>query len=208
MQIPKSPLGAVAALAAAAFISFSSAVGAAEVAGVTLDDTVRVANQDLRLNGAGIRHKLVFSVYVAGLYLPERKNTVADVLSAQGARRVTIVMMRDVSNEEFGRGFMGGIQQNIDRAEKSKLVSQLMKFGEVFASVPELKKGDVLTVDWIPNVGTLIHLNGKKVTDALPDVAFYNAILRIWLGNKPVDAELKSLLLGDKVNATSRAGNS
>jgi len=208
MRFHQPFLTVVAAIGAAALVSLSPVVGAAEVAGITLDDTVRVANQDLRLNGAGIRHKLIFKVYVAGLYLPEKKNTVQDVLSAQGARRVTIVMMRDVSNEEFGRGFMGGIQQNIDRAEKSKFISQLLKFGEVFASIPELKKGDVLTVDWIPNAGTLIHLNGKKVTDALPDVAFYNAILRIWLGDKPIDAELKSLMLGDKPTVASRGGNS
>ncbi|RJG05188.1 lipoprotein transmembrane [Noviherbaspirillum cavernae] len=194
--------------AATVFGNLAVPASAAEVAGIKLDDTVRVANQDLKLNGAGIRHKLVFKVYVAGLYLPERKTTVPDVLAVSGARRVTIVMMREVGNEEFGRGFMSGIQQNIDRAEKAKFVSQLMKFGEVFAAIPELKKGDVLTVDWIPGTGTLIHLNGRKVTDALPDLAFYNAILRIWLGEKPIDSQLKSFMLGDKPGDAPRSGNS
>ncbi len=181
--------------------------GAAEVAGVKLEDNVRVANQDLRLNGAGIRYKAIFKVYVAALYLAQPKTSVADVLAAPGARRVTIVMLRDISNEEFGRGFMSGIQQNIDRAEKVKYVLQLQKFGEIFASVPELKKGDVLTVDWVPSSGTLIHLNGKKVADSLPDLGFYNTILRIWLGEKPIDEQLKQLMLGGRPDEGPRSIN-
>lgn len=189
-------LRALAGMAAAFAIAASA--GAAEVGGVKLDDVIRLANQDLKLNGAGIRYKAIFKVYVAGLYLPEKKSTVADVLASPGARRVTIVMLRDISNEELGRGFMSGIQQNSDRNEKAKLIMQLQKFGEIFASIPELKKGDVLTTDWIPGSGTVIHVNGKKVSDVLPDIGFYNAILRIWLGDKPVDTRLKPAMLGEK----------
>lgn len=193
-------LSILCALAALAALSAASSAGAAEISGVKLDETIRLANQDLKLNGAGIRYKAIFKVYVAGLYLTEKKTTVPDVLAAPGARRVAIVMLRDVSNEEFGRGFMSGIRQNTDRAETSKLIMQLQKFGEIFASIPELKKGDVLTTDWIPGAGTVVHLNGKRVSDPIPDVAFYNAILRIWLGEKPVDDHLRLLLLGEKPN--------
>jgi hypothetical protein len=186
----------IAACMAAAMATGSAQ--AAEVAGIKLDDTVRLANQDLKLNGAGIRYKAIFKVYVAGLYLAEKKNTVSDVLAAPGAKRVTIVMLRDVSNEELGRGFMSGINQNSDRNEKVKYINQLQKFGEIFASIPELKKGDILTTDWIPDAGTIIHVNGKKVSDALPDPTFYNALLKIWIGDKPVDTKLKPAMLGEK----------
>ncbi|HEY8607481.1 MAG TPA: chalcone isomerase family protein [Noviherbaspirillum sp.] len=193
---------------AAAFALVCGHAQAAEVAGVKLDDSVRVANQELRLNGAGIRYKAIFKVYVAGLYLAEKKTTVPAVLSAPGAKRVTIVMLRDVSNEEFGRGFMSGITQNSDRADTVKLVAQLQKFGEIFASIPELKKGDVLTTDWVPGSGTVIHLNGKRVADVLPDAAFYNAILKIWLGEKPVDSKLKPAMLGEPVEDARARNNS
>lgn len=193
----------IALCTAASIISTADAV---EVAGIKIDDAARVANQELKLNGAGIRYKAIFKVYVAGLYLTERKSTVADVLAAPGPRRVTIVMLRDISNEELGRGFMSGIQQNSDRNEKAKLIMQLQKFGEVFASIPELKKGDMLTVDWLPGQGTVVHVNGKKVSDVLPDIAFYNAILKIWLGEKPVDSRLRPLMLGEKPD-DQRNGN-
>jgi len=185
----------------------ASAATAAEVAGVKIDDTARVGNQDLKLNGAGIRHKAIFKVYVAALYLNEKKATVGEVLSSPGAKRVAIVMLRDVGNEELARGFMSGIQQNSDKSEKARFISQLQKFGEIFASIPELKKGDVLTTDWMPESGTVIHVNGRKVSDSLPDPAFYNALLKIWLGDKPVDAKLKPAMLGEKPEEPQR-GNS
>lgn len=195
-------------IGAAAALSLAGLAGAAEVGGVKLDDAVRLANQELKLNGAGIRYKAIFKVYVAGLYLTEKKSAVQDVLAAPGPKRVTIVMLRDVSNEELGRGFMSGIQQNSDKNEKAKLIMQLQKFGEIFASIPELKKGDVLTTDWIPGSGTVVHVNGKKVSDFLPDVAFYNALLKIWLGDKPVDPQLKPLMLGENPEGNVRGNNS
>jgi hypothetical protein len=168
---------------------------ALEVGGVTLDESVRVANQDLTVNGAGIRHKLIFRVYVAGLYLAEKKSTPADILAAAGPKRVTMVMLRRVGSEELGRGFVSGVQQNLEVAERARLVNQMRRFGEIFASIPELNKGDVVTIDWVPDTGTVLHHNGKQISEPLPDVDFYNALLKIWIGDKPVDLRLKTALL-------------
>lgn len=170
---------------------------AAEVSGVKIEDAVKVGDQDVRLNGAGIRYKAIFKVYVAGLYLNAKKTTAADVLAAPGAKRMTLVMLREVSNEDFGQSFMTGIQKNSEKAERAKLITPLIKFGEMFASIPVLKKGDVITIDWVPNSGTHILLNNKKIIEVIPDPTFYNVILKIWLGAKPADAKLKSQLLGE-----------
>lgn len=189
----------------AGVISCFASVGlAAESAGVTMDDTATVGRQQLHLNGMGVRHKAIFKVYVAGLYLAAQKSSAPEVLAASGPKRVRIVMLRDVGNEEFGRGFMAGIQQNADRAELMKITGPLLKFGELFASVPELKKGDVLTTDWLPGIGTQMQLNGKNIADIIPEETFYNALLKIWLGERPLDNTLKRLLLGE---APAPAGN-
>lgn len=195
----------ILALCLAVFVFFTNnlvSANAAEVGGVTFDDTARVADQELKLNGAGVRYKAIFKVYVAGLYIPEKKFTTKDVLAAPGSRRIHIVMLRDVSSEEFGQAFLAGIHKNTDKAEKTRIVGQLLRFGEIFASVPELKKGDVLTTDWVPGTGTVMQLNGKKIADPLPDVAFYNALLKIWLGDKPADPKLKHAMLGEKPDDT------
>jgi hypothetical protein len=180
-------------------LSFGQAFGAtADVSGYKFDDTTKVAGKDLKLNGAGMRTKFVVKVYAAGLYLPEKKSVVADILKQEGPRRVTLQMARDISSEDFGKAFMDGLNENVDRSEKAKIVSQIGKFGEMFAMVEGLKKNDVLHIDWVPGTGTVCELNGKKLGETVPDVAFYNAILRIWLGDKPVDRSLKTALLGEK----------
>lgn len=96
---------------------------------------------------------------------------------------------------------MAGIQQNSDKTEKARLIDQLVKFGQLFASIPELKKGDVLTDDYIPGVGTVIQINGKQISEPIPDPLFYTVLLRIWLGDKPADAKLKRGLLGESNDA-------
>jgi len=171
---------------------------AVELAGVQVAPSVRVGDQQLMLNGAGVRYKAIFKVYVAALYLGAPRNTTAGVLAAPGARRVLIVMLRDVGSEEFGNAFMAGIHANTSRDEEIKMVSQLQHFGEIFAAVPELHKGDVLTTDWVPGSGTVVHLNGRQLAEPLPGLDFYNAILRIWLGADPADSNLKPMLLGEK----------
>lgn len=171
---------------------------AAEVGGIRFDDTSKVAGKDLKLNGAGVRIKFVFRVYAAGLYLPERKNTAAEIIALPGPRRVQLVMLRDVSSEDFHEAFMKGLHHNIDPAEMAKIINQTTQLGDMFSQLPAgLKKGDVLHLDWIPGIGTECELNGKKIGEAVPDMTFYNALLKIWIGDKPVDNTLKPALLGE-----------
>jgi len=188
----------VSILALCSAVFFSSNAAAVELAGVKLEDNVRVANQDLRLNGAGIRSKLIFKVYVVGLYLPEKKTSTAEVLAATGARRVSIVMLREVASDEFAKAFSTGIEQNTDAAERATLAPSTAKFNAMFASVAQLKEGDVLQVDWVPASGMTVQLNGKRILESLADAPFYNAVLRIWLGSKPVDDKLKRQLLAEQ----------
>jgi hypothetical protein len=174
------------------------AAAAVDVNGYKFDDTNTVAGKELKLNGAGMRTKVIIKVYAAGLYLADKKTTMADISIIEGPRRMKLIMARDLSIDSFGDAFMEGLKENTTAAERSALATQVNKFGQMFASVPGLKKGDVMHLDWIPGVGTQCELNGKKVGEVVPDVAFYNALLRIWLGEHPADRSLKPALLGTK----------
>ncbi|HEU4376712.1 MAG TPA: chalcone isomerase family protein [Telluria sp.] len=176
--------------------AFAQGAAAADVSGVKFDETTTVAGKELVLNGAGLRKKFIIKVYAAGLYLPEKKNTVQDVLKLEGPRQMTLVMMRDISSEDMGEAFITGLNNNIDNAEKARYAGQISKFGEMFGAIASLKKGDVLHLNWIPASGIQTELNGKKIGDVASDVGFYNAVLRIWLGDKPADSSLKPALLG------------
>lgn len=184
-------------LLAGALLAFTCAQASAvvEVAGVKFDDTTKVAGKELVLNGAGVRSKFIVKVYAAGLYLQDKETTVEGVLKADGPRRMRLVMLRDITSDDFGNAFMSGLNNNVDKNDKTKITPQISKFGEIFAQFDALKKGDVLDLDWTPGAGTQCLLNGKKVGDLIPDMTFYNSVLRIWLGEKPADASLKPKLL-------------
>lgn len=187
-----------AAMVCAAVFSSSAMADTVTVSGVKLDDSVQVGSQSLRLNGAGVRYKVFFKVYVAALYLPEEKNTTADVLAMPGAKRVTLVMMRDLSNDDLGQRFMDGLRANLDIDERSKLIKPMISFGKMFSLVPVLKKGDILTFDWVPGTGVVCQFNGQKMGETINDLSFYNAVLRIWIGKEPADEALKQKMLNAK----------
>lgn len=191
----KNPLARLAATCVLA-LGLTGLAQAVEVAGVKIDDTVKVAGKDLKLNGAGVRTRVVVKVYTMGLYLTEKKTTTAAVLETAGPRRIALTMLRDVTGDELGQAFMAGITANTDKTERSKFVNQLAQFGDAFVSIPLAKKGDTITVDWVPEKGTVIYFNGKQNGETMQDQGFYNALLKIWLGDKPVDSTLKPALLG------------
>lgn len=183
--------------AAALTLGALSVAHAVEVQGAKIEDTATVAGKTLVLNGAGARIKAVFKIYAIGLYLTEKKSTPADVLALNGPKRFKIVFLRDLTSEEFGSAFLAGINKNLEKDEKTKYVNQITKFGDLFTEFEGVKKGEVIIGDYNPAVGTTITLNGKQLGSALPDIGFYNAILRIWIGNNPADNLLKPALLGE-----------
>ncbi len=186
------------AMVCASMFSLSAGADTVTVSGVKLDDSVQVGSQSLKLNGAGVRYKVFFKVYVAALYLPEEKNTTADILAMPGAKRVTLVMMRELSNDDLGQRFMDGLRANLDIDERSKLIKPMISFGKMFSLVPVLKKGDILTFDWVPGTGVVCQFNGQKIGETINDLSFYNAVLRIWIGKEPADEALKQKMLNAK----------
>lgn len=206
MKIVKPPSRLISGAIFVLSLLMLPAANAVEVGNVKVPDSAQVANTPLVLNGAGVRVKAIFKVYVAALYLADKKSTPAEVLSLGGPKRMQLVALRDISSDQFGQNFMDGISKNSSKVERSNIINQLEKFGEMFASLSELKKGDVITMDWTPGVGTVASLNGKKIAEPFPEEAFFNAFLRIWLGPQPAYGPLKSQLLGvaEKAAAPTR----
>jgi hypothetical protein len=91
-------------------IVFASAAPAAEVAGVKLDDKVKIAPNapELVLNGAGVRTRVIVKVYVGALYLPEKKTTATEVLALPGAKRITLAMLRDLTAQQLSEALTKG----------------------------------------------------------------------------------------------------
>ena len=187
---------ALTILVTALFWPLASAAQTTEVAGVKFPNTVQVGNANLRLNGAGIRYKVVFKVYAAALYLSEKATTPEAALAAPGPRRLQVVMLRDIDGNELGKLFTKGMEQNAPREEFSKSITGIMRMSDIFSNRKKLLTGESFAVEWLPGTGTMISVNGKPEGAPVKEPEFYSALMKIWLGNSPADAQLKEALLG------------
>jgi len=169
----------------------------AEVAGVKLEEKDRLASAELILNGAGLRKRAFFQVYAIGLYLPEKKSVSTEVIAATGPKRVAIHMLRDVEADQFSGALADGIKDNHPEAEATKLEPRVKQLAAIMRDMKEAKHGMRITLDWLPGAGTQVTVQGKPAGAPIPGEDFYNALLRIWLGDKPVQLDLKKALLGD-----------
>lgn len=189
--------GALSALVSTFFVF---QIHAAEVAGVKVDDRIRVANTDLQLNGSGIRYAAagLVRVYVASLYLPQKRTTPVEIGALRGPKRIHINLLREINSNDFSKGLRDGMKNNLSQADQQKHFDGLLRLGNIFGQIPILKKGETITVDQLPGTGTVILVNGKRVGEPFPDEGFFNALLQIWVGPKPIDESLKPVLLGTR----------
>ncbi|HEX9396821.1 MAG TPA: chalcone isomerase family protein [Burkholderiales bacterium] len=151
---------------------------------------------ELVLNGAGLRSRLRFEIYVIGLYLPERRHTDESVLAQAGAKRVRIVMLRDVSAKQMTEALVGVMQKNNPPAELAAARGGIEEFRALLLSIPRVPTGTVFDIDYLPASGTRLAVDGIPKGAPIPGAAFYRAVLRIWIGDKPEQPGLKDALLG------------
>ena len=184
-----------AIFAAGLFLAMTAA-SAAEVAGVKLDDKTRVGGNELTLNGAGLRKRAFFQVYAIGLYLPEKASNAAAVLEQPGPKRIAIHMLRDVGADAFTEALADGIRANHSEDEAKALEPRVNELAAIMAQLKEARKGMAIALDWQPGAGTVMLVNGAARGKPIAGEDFYRALLRIWIGDKPVQGDLKRALLG------------
>jgi len=179
-----------------AWLSLGSAF-AAEVEGVKLADKLRVsdAGPELILNGAGVRTRVFFKVYVGALYLQKKENATDAVLADAGPKRVAMHLLRDLTAEQLFSALNDGLKNNHTPEQLAKLGPQLKQLEDVFNAVKAAKNGDVILLDYLPGAGTRVIVRGDD-RGTIPGEEFNRALLRIWLGNQPADASLKKAMLG------------
>ncbi|MDB5892233.1 MAG: putative lipoprotein transrane [Polaromonas sp.] len=177
-------------------LSLGALAAQVDVAGVKLEDTVDVNGTKLQLNGAGVRYKAVFKVYVAALYVGKKVATPEEFFAATGPKRMSITMLRDIDSNELGKAFTKGFEENAPKGEMAKLIPGLVRMGQVFADQKKLVAGETFTNDWIPGTGTVITVKGKVQGEPFKELEFFHALMRIWLGPNPADWKLKDALLG------------
>ncbi len=182
-----------AALTAVATLS----AGAAEIAGVKIPDSVQAASgSTLVLNGAGLRQRVFFKVYAMGLYFPRKTSVAAEAIATSGAKRVAIHMLRDVDAATFSEALADGIRANHSESDVKAIDARLRELSAIMAEMKEAKTGMRIELDWVPETGTVVRIDGAARGKPIAGEDFYRALLRIWLGDQPVQSDLKAALLG------------
>jgi hypothetical protein len=185
-------------LASAALSIVTLAAGAqpVEIEGVKLDASAQVGGAALQLNGAGVRTRAFFKVYVAGLYVPQKAGDAGALLAQKGARRIVIAMLRSVDAETFAGALNDGLKANHSDAQLAGWKTQIDALNANLKAVGEAKKGDLIHFEYVPEAGTRVMVGGQPRGSVIPGEDFFTAVLRIWIGDKPVDAGLKKGMLG------------
>jgi hypothetical protein len=169
---------------------------ATEVGGIRFDDRTALGNTELVLNGAGLRAKWFLKVYAIGLYAAEKKAATADMLALKGPKRLHIATLFDLTGEQFADALVAGIQKNMSDTEIAPLTARIEQFRNTILELKTAAKGTAIDIDWLPDAGTRLSVNGVRHGADIPGEDFYRALLKIWLGDHPAQDDLKDALLG------------
>jgi hypothetical protein len=169
---------------------------AAALEGQTFDDHLRMAGTDLQLNGLGLRGVLFIKGYVAGLYLPAKASSLPVIAAQAGPKRLQLRMLRAASPAEFTDALVGGMRKNASAQELQQLDERIGQLTRAITATGGARVGDVINFDFVPETGTTLTVNGQLQGKPITGADFYLAVLKIFMGDHPVDKKLKLGLLG------------
>ena len=171
-------------------------VCAMEIEGVNIPDTLSLPNSgpSLVLNGAGVREKFFMDIYIGALYLESRTSAAKAILADTGAASILMYFLHsEVSKDKITDGWIDGLEKNVSPANMQALAPRLAMFNKLFRTV---RKGDVIRIDYLPDSGTQVRINGEW-RGTVEGNDFFRALLSIWLGEKPVTKSLRNGMLGN-----------
>jgi hypothetical protein len=175
----------------------STATSAAVVNGITLPERIQSSGKrpELVLNGAGVRVIVLLKIYVAALYLPARNDDGDAILRAHKPSRLYMHLLRNLTMDELKSGITGVLQATLTPEQASPLDSRVRQLDSIIATRQVWQKGTIFAIDYLPNVGTTISINGVD-QGRIAGSDFNEALLRIWIGDRPRDLHLRKALLG------------
>jgi hypothetical protein len=176
-------------------VLFACPVYALTISDVNIAEEIMVDDGTaLQLNGAGIRSKFIFDIYIAELYLEKNAKEAAEVIADPGHKRVVMhFLYKGVGQDKLVDGWNEGFSANLSTDDKARLQPRIDMFNSMFTE--EMKSGDVVMFDYLPEQGTRVSIKGS-VKGIIPGKDFNDALLSIWLGAKPVGSSLKKAMLG------------
>lgn len=163
--------------------------------GQRFDETVSLAERTLRLNGLGLRGVAWIKAFVAGLYLSAPSKDAAQILAMPGPKRIRLKIMLNAPSHELTKSLTGRIEDHEPESVRVKLGDRLTRLAGLIDGLGELQPGDTLDLDFLPDKGVSLRYNDKVVGTPVSGDDLYRSILKIFVGEHPVDRRMKEGLL-------------
>ena len=182
-------------LLVSAFIIYIPFSAADPLTAVDLEEVITLSpgGAELRLKGAATKSNARQAIYVGGLYLENDAQSVKEVIESAGAKRFVIKTNDSISPQAIIRAINLGITVNHSESELEILAPLVSQFNKIWNS--SIRQGDDVCIDFDPLEGTLVSIDGVK-KGSIPGKLFYKAFLKTWLGDKPLNSQMKKQLMG------------
>jgi hypothetical protein len=162
--------------------------------GVTIPRTMKFENKTLQLNGAGSRSKMWVEVYIQALYLSHLSQNPTEIINDNLEMSIRIeITSALVSSGKLTRALNAGFEKSAgaDFGNYKPKMELLKGF-----LADEITKGDVFELTYNPTDSSVWVIKNGQLKGKIPGFDFKKVFFGIWLGDKPVDEELKNSLLG------------
>jgi len=178
------------------FLFICSLASAVQLEGVQLPDRIRMPNgPELVLNGAGVREQAIFKVYVSALYLPSRNEDGEAIIMRDQPRRLALHFLRSVTAKQFTTSTNDALRDTLTSEERRPLAARIAQLNDFLETLPDVREGTEILIDYLPKFGTTLWIDGKEQY-RIPGADFNQALMRVWLGDRPKDPKLKRAMLG------------
>ncbi len=174
------------------FLPLSST--ALQKGGVNMPDQLQAGDTTLVLNGAGIRSKFIFDLYVAGLYLKEKSSDAKTIINADEPMAIRLhIISSKITSKKMSKATREGFEKSTD-GNTTPISSEIDQFIAAFSE--PIEEGDIFEFIYLPGEGIKVIKNGKEIT-TIASLEFKKALFGIWLSDDPVQGKLKRAMLGE-----------
>lgn len=162
--------------------------------GVTLPRTMTFENKTLQLNGAGSRSKMFMEVYIQALYLSQLSQNPKEIINDNLEMSIRIeITSALVSSGKLTRAIHAGFENSAgDSFGTLKPKMELLKS----YLAEDIKRGDVFELTYNPTDSSIWVIKNGELKGKVPGLDFKKVFFGIWLGDNPVDEDLKNSLIG------------
>jgi hypothetical protein len=176
------------------FLVITSTYSQVVTYGVTFPNNLQAGNSNLTLNGTGVRKKHMIELYVAGLYTSAKTSNPNDVIDGKGSVAMKIhVLSSMITNKKMSETMREGFEKSThgNMAPYQDRIDQFVK-----ALSEDVHKGANYDVVYNADRALTQVIKDGQVKSEIKGEDFRKILFAIWLGDDPVDKDLKAKLLG------------